>query len=86
MKLIAGILIAAVLTMASLSAQTPATADQQLFSLVQQLTAKQAELTDNQGKIEAKVSGLAETVRTARILMSRAGGNHKPPPKPPPPK
>jgi len=84
MKLIAGILIAAVLTMASLSAQTPATADQQLFSLVQQLTAKQAELTDNQGKIEAKVSGLAETVRTARILMSRAGGNHKPPPKPPP--
>jgi hypothetical protein len=67
----------------SLTAQTPGAGDQQLLNLVQQLTSKQAELTDNQGKIETKVSSLAEAVRTSRILMSRAGGLHgkKPTPK-----
>jgi hypothetical protein len=78
------ILVTAVLTTVSLSAQTPENADQQLLNLVQQLTTKQAELTDNEGKIETKVSNLADSVRTARILMSRAGGTHKPPPPPKP--
>jgi|GEM_PF-2808711 uncharacterized protein YlxW (UPF0749 family) len=76
------ILLAAALAVVSSSAQMPDTADQQLLNLVQQLTTKQAELTDNEGKIETKVSNLAESVRTARILMSRAGGTHKPPPPP----
>lgn len=76
------ILLAAALAAVSSSAQMPVTADQQILNLVQQLTTKQAELTDNEGKIETKVSNLAESVRTARILMSRAGGNHKPPPPP----
>ena len=62
-------------------AQTPAAQDQQLLNLVQQLTAKQAELTENQGKIEGKVTTLAESVRTARIMMSRAGGLHGKKPK-----
>ena len=71
----------------SLFGQTPVAEDQRLLNLVQQLTAKQADLTENQGKIEAKVTTLAESVRTARIMMSRAGGLHgKKPPPPPPPK
>jgi peptidoglycan hydrolase CwlO-like protein len=77
-SILRSILLATVFASVS-SAQTP---DEQLFNLIQQLTAKQTELADNQGKIENKVGNLAETVRTARILMSRAGGKHKPPPPP----
>ena len=78
------IVIVAAFNAVSLVAQTLGTEDQQLFNLVQQLTAKQAVLTENQGKIEGKVATLAESVRTARIMMSRAGGLHGK--KPPPPK
>jgi len=81
MKSIALIVIVAACQV-SLFAQTPGSSDQQLLNLVQQLTVKQADLTENQGKIEEKVTALAESVRTARIMMSRAGGLHgKPPPK-----
>jgi hypothetical protein len=65
-----------------LAAQAPDIEGQQLLNLVKELTAKQALLVDNEGKIEAKVTNLAESVRVARLFMSRAGGAHKPPPPP----
>jgi hypothetical protein len=67
--------------------------DGQLLNLVKELTAKQAQLVDNEGKMEAKVGDLAEAIRVARLFMSRAGGPHIAPspgsnvpvPRPPPP-
>jgi outer membrane murein-binding lipoprotein Lpp len=97
MKAIVGsILAAAILATIPLAAQAPDTEDQQLLKLVNELTAKQAQLADAEGKIETKVTELAESIRVARLMMSRAGGPHLPPkpgtnepaqrPPPPPPK
>jgi hypothetical protein len=63
---------------------TPARAedDQQLLTLVTELKAQQAQISDHETKIEAKLTDLAETIRTARIFMSRTGGTHKPAPLP----
>jgi hypothetical protein len=94
MKAIFGsILIAAVFTTLPLSAQTPDNENDNLLNLVKELTIKQAQLVDNEGKIEIKVTDLAEAIRVARLLMSRAGGPHIAPspgsnvpvPRPPPP-
>lgn len=90
--LIPSLLIAAVFAAGTVMAQTPDGNDQ-LLNLVKDLTAKQAQLVDNEGKIETKVTDLAEAIRVARIFMSRAGGPHIAPspgsnipvPRPPPP-
>jgi len=52
----------------------------QLSNIVNELKKQQAELSDNQAKLDQKITDLSETVRTARLFMSRAGGKHKPPP------
>jgi hypothetical protein len=57
-------------------------ASAQLLKAVSELTQQQAEIADNQTKIDGKIADLGETIRVARIYMSRAGGKHKPPPKP----
>jgi hypothetical protein len=75
------ILFATVLAAIPLVAQAPDAEDQQLLTLVNELTIKQSQMADNESKIEAKVTDLAEAIRVARIFMSRAGGSHKPPPK-----
>ena len=82
-----------VLAAVPLTAQTADTENDQLLRAVKELTAKQAQLVDNEGKIETKVSDLAEAIRVARIYMSRSGGPHLAPPpgtnvpvpRPPPP-
>ena len=51
--------------------------DADLLSAVKLLRSQQAEITDNEAKIETKLGELAETVRVARIFMSRSGGGHK---------
>lgn len=72
------ILVAALLATLPPAAKAVNPEDEQLLNVVKELTAKQAQLTENEGKIESKVSDLAETVRVARLFMSRAGGTHKP--------
>ena len=51
----------------------------QLVSAVNELKQQQAQIADNQTKIDSKIADLVETIRVARIFMSRAGGKHKPP-------
>jgi hypothetical protein len=77
--IVRSILAAAIFAAIPLAAQAPDTEDQQLLKLVNELTAKQALLADAEGKIETKVTDLAESIRVARITMSRAGGPHLPP-------
>ena len=57
-------------------------ASTQVVSAVNELKQQQAQIADNQTKIEAKVADLGETIRAARIFMSRAGGKHKLPAPP----
>ncbi|PYK32378.1 MAG: hypothetical protein DME57_00100 [Verrucomicrobia bacterium] len=54
----------------------------QLFAAVAKLQKQQAELADNQAKLDSKITDAAETLRVARLFMSRGGGKHKPPPPP----
>jgi hypothetical protein len=54
----------------------------QVLDAVNALKKQQLELADSQSKIDEKIADLAETIRVARIYMSRAGGVHKPPPPP----
>jgi len=56
----------------------------QLLATVNRLTQQQVEIVDNQGKLDQKIADLGETVRVARLFMSRGGGKHKPPPPPKP--
>ena len=55
----------------------------QLLKAVGDLVDQQAQLAENQTKIDEQIADIAEKVRVARIYMSRAGGKHnlKPPPK-----
>jgi len=55
-----------------------------ILQIVNGLKEQQTQLADNQNKIDEKIADLGETIRVARLFMSRAGGKHKlaPPPKP----
>ena len=56
-----------------------------VFDAVTALQRQQTQIVDNQTKLDEKIANLGETIRVARIYMSRAGGKHKPPPPPKPP-
>jgi hypothetical protein len=75
-------LVTSILATMSLTAQTSRAEPQQLLVLVKELKVQQAQIADNQTKIETRIGEVAETVRVARIYTSRLGGAHKPP-KPP---
>ena len=47
--------------------------DAALTALLNDVTAQQAILADNQTKIDAKLATVAENVRVARIFVSRGG-------------
>jgi hypothetical protein len=47
--------------------------DAALMALLNDVTAQQATLLDNQTKIDAKLATVAENVRVARIFVSRGG-------------
>jgi hypothetical protein len=52
--------------------QAPVANDEQrLLALVKEVQAQQARIADNQTKIDAKLSEIAETLRLARIFTSR---------------
>ena len=52
----------------------------QLLATVNGLKQQQAQIADNQAKLDQKIAEVGESIRVARIFMSRAGGKHKPPP------
>ncbi len=57
-----------------LSAQAPdANEQQQLITLAKEIQAQQAQMSDNQTKIEAKLTELAETIRVARLFAGKGG-------------
>jgi endonuclease III len=57
-----------------LSAQAPDPRDQQqLTTLIREIQAQQAQMADNQTKIETKMAALAETIRVARLFAGKAG-------------
>ena len=51
-----------------------------IFQVVNALKQQQTQLAENQNSIDEKLAGLEDTIRVARIFMSRAGGKHKAPP------
>ena len=64
----------AVLLAAPMAAQAPDARDeQQLVALLKEVQSQQAQMAENQGKIEAKLADLAETLRVARIFAGKAG-------------
>lgn len=48
--------------------------EQQILAAVREVQNQQVAIAENQAKIEAKVTAIAETLRVARIYSSRAGG------------
>ena len=60
------------LVMSFSAAQTPdANQEQKLLALIKEVQTQQAQLAENQGKIEEKLAVVAETIRTARIYTKR---------------
>jgi len=52
--------------------QTPdANLEQKLLALIKEVQTQQAQLAENQAKIEEKLAEVAEAVRTARIYSKR---------------
>jgi hypothetical protein len=52
--------------------QAPDASDEQkLLALVKEVQAQQAQIAENQSKIDAKLAEIAETLRVARIFTSR---------------
>jgi hypothetical protein len=52
--------------------QTPdANQEQKLLALIKEVQTQQAQLAENQAKIEEKLAEVAESVRTARIYSKR---------------
>ena len=60
------------LVMSFSAAQTPdANQEQKLLALIKEVQTQQAQLAENQGKIEEKLAEVTETIRTARIYTKR---------------
>jgi hypothetical protein len=67
------LLLGLFLFVASISvAQTPqANQEQKLLALIKDVQTQQAQLAENQAKIEEKLAAVTETIRTARIYTKR---------------
>ena len=69
---LAAILLAPMPSKGEVAADDPA-----LVALLTEVAAQQAVIADNQAKIDAKLATIAESVRVARIFVSRGGGKAK---------
>jgi septal ring factor EnvC (AmiA/AmiB activator) len=72
-RILLALLLPGTLLMMSFSAaQTPdANQEQKLLALIKEVQTQQAQLAQNQTKIEEKLAEVAETVRSARIYSKR---------------
>jgi hypothetical protein len=74
MKTFLSVAFIVVLLAAPMAAQAPdAQNEQRLLALLKEVQIQQAQMAENQGKIEAKLADLTETIRVARIFAGRAG-------------
>ena len=74
MKILLAISCLVLASLASLRAAEPVTPpDQQVIAVIKEIQTQQAQIAENQAKIEAKMATIAEAVRTAKIYASRAG-------------
>jgi glucose-6-phosphate dehydrogenase assembly protein OpcA len=70
--LLALLLPATLMVMSFSGAQTPdANQEQRLLALIKEVQTQQAQLTENQAKIEEKLAAVTETIRAARIYSKR---------------
>jgi len=70
--LLALLLSATLMVMSFSGAQTPdANQEQRLLALIKEVQTQQAQLTENQAKIEEKLAAATETIRAARIYSKR---------------
>ena len=70
--LLAFLLSATLMVMSFSGAQTPdANQEQRLLALIKEVQTQQAQLTENQAKIEEKLAAVTETIRAARIYSKR---------------
>jgi predicted ATP-grasp superfamily ATP-dependent carboligase len=66
------LLLSALVLVSSSFGQTPdPNQEARLLALVKEVQIQQAQLAENQAKIEAKLATVTETVRTARIYTKR---------------
>jgi hypothetical protein len=66
------LMVAALLAIPISVAQTPATnQEQKLLALIKEVQTQQAQLAENQAKIDEKLADVSETIRTARIYSKR---------------
>ena len=72
-RILLALLLPATLIVISFSgAQTPdANQEQRLLALIKEVQTQQAQLTENQAKIEEKLAAVTETIRAARIYSKR---------------
>ena len=72
-RILLALLLPGTMFVISISAgQTPdANQEQKLLALIKEVQTQQAQLAENQTKIEEKLAEVAETVRTARIYSKR---------------
>jgi len=70
--LLALLLPGTMLVLSFSAAQTPdANQEQKLLALIKEVQTQQAQLTENQAKIEEKLAEVTETIHTARIYTKR---------------
>ena len=69
---LAAILLAPLPSKGEAAADDPA-----LVALLTQVAAQQGVIADNQTKIDAKLATIGESVRVARLFVSRGGGKAK---------
>jgi outer membrane lipoprotein-sorting protein len=72
-RILLALLVPSTLLVISFSAaQTPdANQEQKLLALIKEVQTQQTQLAENQAKIEEKLAGVTETIRTARIYTKR---------------
>jgi septal ring factor EnvC (AmiA/AmiB activator) len=73
-SIVLALLVSATLVIASFSlAQTPDSGrDERILALIKEVQTQQAQIVDNQAKIETKLADVAETIRLARIHAAQS--------------
>jgi hypothetical protein len=67
------ICLAAIAATQLIAADPAAAPDQQVVIAIKEIQTQQAQIADNQAKIDAKLATVVEAVRQARIFASRGG-------------